>query len=274
MGNLLPIGRFSQICRLSIKTLRYYDEIELLKPAHIDQWTNYRYYAIEQAAIANQIRLLRATDMPVEEIRLLLNEKDVLQQEAILARHRERLQQRITEYQHALALFEQMQRRKEQVMQYEIRVLEVESYPVAAVRMVIPWGNFSEVLGPTFGEIAMHLAMTGTAITNAPLVLYHSMDVTTADGDGDVELEIAIPIATPFPETERVKNSNVPGGIAAFTTHMGPYEEISKAYQAIQAWLQQFGHESTGVFWEVYMTDPETTPDPADYRTDVYWLIK
>jgi DNA-binding transcriptional MerR regulator len=69
MDHLLPIGRFSQLCRLSIKTLRYYDEIGLLKPAHIDPWTNYRYYTITQAILADQIRLLRATDMPLEEVR-------------------------------------------------------------------------------------------------------------------------------------------------------------------------------------------------------------
>lgn len=274
MGNLMPIGRFSQICRLSIKTLRHYDEVGLLKPAHIDRWTNYRYYAIEQAAIAEEIRLLRATEMPIEDIRVFLNESDSVRRDIILDQHYQRLQQRIVEHQTALALLKRLQQRKERVVHYDIRIQEVEQYPIAAVGMVIPWGQFSEVLGPTFGEIATHLAGTGVAMAGAPLVLYHGMDVTTSGEEGDVELEIAIPVATPLVENERVKNSMVPGGIAAYTAHLGPYEEVSGAYQAIQAWLQKFGHESAGMCWEVYMTDPDETPDPADYRTDIYWLIK
>lgn len=274
MGNLMPIGRFSQICRLSIKTLRHYDEVGLLKPAHIDKWTNYRYYAIEQATIAEEIRLLRATEMPIEEIRLFLNEADSARRNTILEQHHQRLQQRIVEHQTALALLLRLQQRKERVVTYDIRIQEVEPYPVAAIGMVIPWGQFSEVLGPTFGEIATHLAGTGAAMTGAPLVLYHGMDVTTTGEEGEVELEIAIPVATPIVESDRVKNRMVPGGMAACTTHLGPYEEITTAYQAIQGWLQEFGHESTGMCWEVYMTDPDETPDPAEYQTDIYWLIK
>lgn len=272
MGNLLPIGRFSQLCRLSIKALRYYDEIGLLKPAQIDQWSNYRYYTIEQAAIADQIRLWRATEMPIEEVRLLLTESNEWVRQQIVATHRERLHQRITEYHSALSLLEQLQIGKEHVVSYEMRIQEVVAQPVAAVRMVIPWGQLGEVLGSTFGEIAMHLAASEAPMAGAPVVLYYGMDATTNE-EGNAELEIAIPVVAPILEGERVKNSTVPAGTAVTTIHMGPYHEISKAYQAIQAWLQEHGHQSAGSAWEVYMTDPESTPDPADYRTDVYWLL-
>ncbi len=41
---LISIGQFSKICSVSIKTLRYYDKVELLKPAKVDKLTGYRYY--------------------------------------------------------------------------------------------------------------------------------------------------------------------------------------------------------------------------------------
>jgi DNA-binding transcriptional MerR regulator len=274
MGNLMPIGRFSQICRLSIKTLRHYDEVDLLKPAHIDPWTNYRYYALEQAAIAEQIRLLRATEMPIEDIRIFLNEADVVRRDTILTDHYQRLQQRIAEHQNALALLKRLQQRKERVMIYDIRIQEVKQYPVAAIGMAIPWGQFDKVVGPGFQEIVNHLGGIGATITGTPLLLYRWPDATTTGEGAEGELEIAIPVATPILESDRVKNQVVPGGVVACTTHVGPYDEISGAFQAIQAWLQEFGHESAGICWEVYVTDPQSTPDPADYRTDVYWLLR
>lgn len=274
MGNLMPIGRFSQICRLSIKTLRHYDEVGLLKPTHIDKWTNYRYYAIEQAAIAEQIRLLRATEMPIEDIRVFLNESDATRRDIILDQHYQRLQQRIVEHQTALDLLKRLQQRKERVVSYDIRIQEVKPYPVAAIGMTIPWGQFGEVVGPGFGEIATYLAGISATITGAPMLFYHWMDATPMEEEGEGELQIAIPVATPIVESERIKNLLVPGGMVACTTHVGPYDEVTKAYQAIQGWLQEFGHEFTGVCWEIYVTDPTETPDPADYRTDIYWLIK
>jgi len=52
---MLRIGEFSKISRDSVKTLRYYDEIGLLKPAQIDRFTGYRYYTLSQLSRLNRI---------------------------------------------------------------------------------------------------------------------------------------------------------------------------------------------------------------------------
>jgi PPM family protein phosphatase len=45
---LMTIGAFSHRSRLSLKALRLYDELELLRPASVDEWTSYRYYREDQ----------------------------------------------------------------------------------------------------------------------------------------------------------------------------------------------------------------------------------
>lgn len=45
---MLKISEFARLTRIPVKTLRYYDDIHLLKPAQVDQFTGYRYYAVEQ----------------------------------------------------------------------------------------------------------------------------------------------------------------------------------------------------------------------------------
>jgi len=64
--NLFPIGRFAFISRLSRRTLRFYDERGLLGPAYVDEWTGYRYYSLDQLAVADSIRELREIDLPLD----------------------------------------------------------------------------------------------------------------------------------------------------------------------------------------------------------------
>ena len=68
MDNLIPIGRFSRVSRLSIKALRYYADAGLLEPAWVDPSSGYRYYTYAQATQAEVIRVLRSLEMPLDEI--------------------------------------------------------------------------------------------------------------------------------------------------------------------------------------------------------------
>ena len=102
MQNLVPIGRFSQICRLTVKALRLYDETGLLRPAMVDADTGYRYYSLAQAADAEQIQLLRSLEVPLDEIQTILTERDAGLRRAWLDRHRERIEARIAGHQRVL----------------------------------------------------------------------------------------------------------------------------------------------------------------------------
>src|SRR5919206_2487735 len=69
---MLTIGRFADATGLTVKALRHYDAIGLLQPAHVDPTTGYRYYDTGQVEDAVAIRRLRALELPLEEIRTLL----------------------------------------------------------------------------------------------------------------------------------------------------------------------------------------------------------
>lgn len=66
---LLTIGDFSKQTGVSIKSLRYYDEIGILPPIYVDSFTKYRYYSFEQIAIVNVIKLCVSLDIPLKEIK-------------------------------------------------------------------------------------------------------------------------------------------------------------------------------------------------------------
>ena len=67
-AQLLSIGRFARTTGLTIRTLRRYDAIGLLVPAHVDEDTGYRWYTLEQARDGEAIRRLRELDVPLEEV--------------------------------------------------------------------------------------------------------------------------------------------------------------------------------------------------------------
>ncbi|QTU83221.1 MerR family transcriptional regulator [Carnobacteriaceae bacterium zg-C25] len=76
MDNLLKIGEFSRINNISIQTLRYYDDINLLKPYTVDQFTNYRYYHINQSALIDIIQYLRQLDFSLDQIQHILTDEN------------------------------------------------------------------------------------------------------------------------------------------------------------------------------------------------------
>src|SRR5690348_8370260 len=81
---LFSTGTFADLTRLSLKALRLYNQLDLLRPVHIDPQTGYRYYAPDQLPRARMIRNLRDMDMPLADIRCMLDLADVSQAQAQL----------------------------------------------------------------------------------------------------------------------------------------------------------------------------------------------
>lgn len=65
---MLKIGDFSLLSKISIHMLRHYDEIGLLKPIHVDDFTNYRYYDEKQLSVANRIQSLKGMGLSLSTI--------------------------------------------------------------------------------------------------------------------------------------------------------------------------------------------------------------
>jgi len=73
---MMTIKGFAQLCQCSAQTLRYYDQVGLLKPARVDEWSGYRYYDEKQAVDFVKIKNLQAADFTIEEIKALLTQPD------------------------------------------------------------------------------------------------------------------------------------------------------------------------------------------------------
>lgn len=109
---MFRIGDFSRIARVSARLLRFYDELGLFVPAHADEQTGYRYYAIEQLAQLNRILVLKELGFSLDQVRdilrsnvapselrnmLVLRRNDVEQTLALEARRLQQIETRIAQ---------------------------------------------------------------------------------------------------------------------------------------------------------------------------------
>lgn len=71
---MFKIGEFSKITQVAGSQLRYYDEIGLLNPAKIDEWTGYRYYSAQQIPRLNRILALKDLGLSLDQVRRMLDD--------------------------------------------------------------------------------------------------------------------------------------------------------------------------------------------------------
>jgi effector-binding domain-containing protein len=148
-------------------------------------------------------------------------------------------------------------------MPYNVEIKEVEPQRMASIRA----STRPEEIGTTLEEILpavwMHLRSHGIRPAGPPFTRY--CDV----GEERVGLEAGFPITDPLEGDERVVVGELPGGRVAVTWHVGPFDRLREAYQALDAWLRHEGCEPAGPPWEVYWTDPEEEPDPDRLTTEI-----
>jgi DNA-binding transcriptional MerR regulator len=270
MHNLVPIGRFSRVCQLTVKALRHYDELGLLRPALVDEQSGYRYYSLSQAADAERIRLLRALDLPLDEVRAILAERDPGVVRARLVAHAGRLEARIAGYRDALALLHHLLDHKEETMTREIRTTELAPQPILSIRQKIALADIGSFVGGGITELCAYLGSLGVRPVGPPLSLYHDEELK----EHDAEVEVAVPCERRVAGAGRMTGRVLEGGPAAVTLHVGAYGTISQTYCALAQWIAAQGRVPAPPSRETYLVSFAQTPDPAEWRTEVAWPMR
>ncbi|MEW6716339.1 MAG: MerR family transcriptional regulator [Chloroflexota bacterium] len=281
---MLKIGDFSNLTRVSVKTLRYYDEIGLLKPARVDRFTNYRYYTFEQLPRLNRILALKDLGLSLDQIgRLLTDDLTLEQLRGMLRLKQAELEGEVAETQAHLARVEarlNLIEKENQMSNYDVVIKQVEPQTVAAIREVVPTFGHQRNL---WRELAGYLLTNKTKATAPSLTLYHDAEYK----DQHVDIETATPVMPPLPTTERVKVRELPGGEMACTVHQGSYETIGEAYSALITWIEVNGYQIVGPGREVYLRCPDndyeepeaigyseySVDDPADFLTEIQFPV-
>nr|WP_042180736.1 MerR family transcriptional regulator [Kibdelosporangium sp. MJ126-NF4]CEL14553.1 Transcriptional regulator, MerR family [Kibdelosporangium sp. MJ126-NF4]CTQ88918.1 Transcriptional regulator, MerR family [Kibdelosporangium sp. MJ126-NF4] len=234
--HLLPIGEFARMCRLSTKQLRHYDQLGLLVPTEVDAATGYRYYSSAQARRALAIALLRKLDVPLAEI------PAALEDEQVLGTHLGRVQAEIEHRRRtARALSRLLQ---EGLLRQEVTLADEPARRLVVART----GCAPEEIGFAIGQ-----CVRAVAHLSGPMWGLFPLDLDAA------RITVAAGVETDVPG---IDIEDLPGGLVAMTTHVGPYEDLTLAYQGLFAWIYERGHRPTGLAREAYLAGPvSTVPD-------------
>ena len=139
--------------------------------------------------------------------------------------------------------------------------------PILLIRRRIPRPELQAMLAECFGKLFGHGHRTGLPVAGWPVARYLSV------GPGLWTVEAAMPLASAASGEGEMESGSLPAGPVALGVHAGPYEQLSETYAAIEKWMADNGVRAGGAPWESYVTDPGQHPDPADWKTEVYWPL-
>jgi len=271
---VFKIGDFSRLCMVPVSALRYYADLGLLEPAAVDPSSGYRYYSAAQLRLVNRIVALKELGLSLDEIRAVLGEGlGVGELRGMLRLKRAEAARRVAEEQERLERVEARLR----LIEKEGRMPEQEVV-VKTVPEVRGLGMREKVAGSTgigefIGDGFAGLGMAGATLAGPPLSVYH--DPEFSPESIDVELVCPVPPGVkgplPTPAGRTLESRTVPGGEVAVIVHVGPYETVGDAYQALAQWIGQHGYRMSGPPCEIYLTSPM---DPGPPVTEIRWPVE
>ncbi len=247
--NLMPIGRFSKSCRLTIKALRHYDEIGLLKPAFVEPETGYRYYAQHQAKKAILINMLRSLDIAIPTIEKLL-EADEREFRTLIDTEQSRVLNELNKQQYILESIKRINQTGD-LIPYEIAIRTEPSYVVAQLSCTSTLDRLVENGSKVIYQLYDILQCVGRGFEDPVMCINHD-----PDKQGHVIIDACIGIKKPYPKLEPAKVIDIAGGMVAWLTHKGSYNELGLAYNSLFAWSQEHGYQQRDAMREIYKNDP------------------
>lgn len=152
-------------------------------------------------------------------------------------------------------------------MSYTVQRRQVPAQLVAYASATASLEELQDVLGDLFPRVMRHVMEAGGQISGPPFTLYK----TAAE---PMDIEAGMPIAEPVPDGEGVEVGMLPAGEVLITVHVGPYDDLEKAYDALMDAAEENDLEPTGEVWEVYWTDPGEEPDADNWKTEVFMPLK
>ena len=251
-NHMLRIGEFSKLSRVSIRMLRHYDDIGLLNPVYIDNFTGYRYYSPEQLPVVGRITALRDMGFTlVSIVKILEIYEDREQLDMYLADRQFELKEimETTEPQMRLLDTARERLRKEQNMSYDVSIKTIPERYAATVHMTIPhyedegmvWQILNEETGPL-------------NIIPAEPCLVAAEYLDDEYKENDVELIAWKTVKGEYPDTEHVKFKTLPA--------------------AVISWVNDNGYECTGPMFNIYHVSPHETQNPDEFVTEVCYAVK
>lgn len=282
---MFSIGEFARHGRVSVRMLRHYDTIGLLRPASVDPASGYRFYQASQLAELNRVIALKELGFTLQQVQAILAEQ------VSAAELRGMLKLRRAEIQ------AQLEAETTRLARVEARLLTIEDEARApadgvVVKRLAPvrvaelsaeaagWEPeaITPVIGPLYGELWQRLARAEVCAAGPALAYYEDVPA----GEGAIVVHAAVPVAGPVAgavagpaAAEAAQAGGDPGFAivdlpaverAAVIIHHGSMDDVMPTGQALARWIDANGYRSADYSREVTL---EWSPDPEQWVTEL-----
>ncbi|MFD3875059.1 MerR family transcriptional regulator [Streptomyces sp. NPDC058623] len=271
---MFTIGDFAKHGRVSVRMLRHYDALGLLRPARVDPSSGYRYYEAGQLARLNRVIALKDLGFTLEQVAAVLDEKVTPEQlRGMLRLRRAELESAVAEATARLNRVGTRLRTIESEGTMPTDEIVVKSLP--PVRLAELTGvsasyapqDIGPVIGPLYGELCRRFEGAGITPTGPGLARYE--DAPDAE-PGSVLVRAGLPVAA------GVRREDLGDGVlivelpgverAATVVHRGAMDGVLPTAQALARWIDAHGHRSAGYARELTLACPD---DPEQWVTEL-----
>jgi DNA-binding transcriptional MerR regulator len=263
---MFTIGEFARFGGVSVRTLRYYEEIGLLLPAEVDASTGYRHYVASQLSLLNRIVALKDLGLTLEQVAHLVEGVSVGEMWGMLALRRAQLEQAIAEQADRLAEVEARLRyiEKEGTMPPDDVVSKVVApLPVVAITGTVPEYGTPQIMAEVnrLEEQFVELRIHDLVEVVGPYVTFYEGE----PGDAEIAVNLGLAVAAePSELPPSVRYLVLPEMRAAVAVRTGRVANVFPfVYFDLAAWIEQHGYRPNYPGRELYL-NPVTDISEAD----------
>jgi effector-binding domain-containing protein len=150
----------------------------------------------------------------------------------------------------------------------EIQLTEHVEQPTAVVRERVALGDLPQFFGRAYHATMAAIQAQGLHPTGPPFSKYLGKPT-----GGVADVEAGFPVSGAISDADGVIAGTLPGGKVVEAMHVGPYDTMQQTYEEVMRFVAERGLAPSDEMWEVYLSDPQTEPDPAGWRTQIFWPV-
>ena len=253
---MFSIGDFARHGQVSVRMLRHYDAIGLLRPAHVDGATGYRSYEAQQLSRLNRIVALKDLGFTLEHVRSVLDDKvGVEELRGMLVLRQAQLQAQIATDTARLAQVEARLHLVEREGAMPTEDIQIKRLPAVRVAELTDTAasfepeSISPVIQPLYDELVSRLERAGVKPVGHAIAYYEN----SSDGDR-VVVHAAFPVDTDPAEEHDFAIVDLPAiEQAATIVHRGSMDNVMSSIQTLAGWIDAHGYRSAGYNRELYI---------------------
>lgn len=268
MAALLTISEFSCVTHLTVKALRHYHDVGLLRPAEVDTVTGYRLYATAQVPAAQVIRRFRELEIPLDDIRAILNSDRPTVSDEVMLRHLDQMRFKLEQTQSTIASLHDLLEGRNTAVPTERRTLV--GVRVLAILDRVEWDETETWLAAALTELHEAADDAGIAVAGPDGALYSAEFFEMHHG----EVIAFVHASGTFERTGRTEPLDLPTREYAITMHEGSFADIDRTYGALGTYVIERAIGGLGPIRENYIVTTAHTSNPSELRTEVCWPVR